>query len=266
MQEVDINTLCESYQILGKNVPNDIIIVGKIDKLIIDYMYDFLDLSKVKCKKIIYCDQNGESIKNHILPNSLKFLECGENNLTSLPDNLPDSIEILSCYRNKLTFIPYLPNSLKELHCYFNNITFFADTQLPNSLENLYCYDNKLTSFDNTKLPNSLVKFYCWDNQLISLPDLPDSLRELNCRNNKLTSLPKLPTLMYSIRVGNMNLNKIEYNPDYRNTKLNFYREKIIVGNYTIESKEDYISYMEENHDKSLSYKIKNIISTYTDI
>ena len=97
MQEVDINTLCESYQILGKNVPNDIIIVGKIDKLIIDYMYDFLDLSKVKCKKIIYCDQNGESIKNHILPNSLKFLECGENNLTSLPDNLPDSIEILSC-------------------------------------------------------------------------------------------------------------------------------------------------------------------------
>ena len=89
MQKVDINTLVDINNYLDKNIPNDISIIGNIDKLIIKYKYDRLDLSKVNCNKIYYRGQRGESIKNHILPNSLKCLFCSRNKLTLLP-NLPN--------------------------------------------------------------------------------------------------------------------------------------------------------------------------------
>ena len=165
MQEVDINTLVDKYNKLNENIPNDIIIVGKIYELNIIYKYDELDLSKVECDKIYYLSQEGESIKNHILSNSLEKLYCDDNQLTSLPN---------------------LPNLLIELNCNYNEITSLP--KLPNSLQKLYCSKNQLTSLPN--LPNSLLELFCEYNQLSSLPDLPDSLEFLWSRNNKLRSLP----------------------------------------------------------------------------
>ena len=152
MQEVDINTLVNKYNELNENIPNDIIIVGKISRININYKYDELDLSKVECNEIFYWNQEGESIKNHILSNSLKYLYCCNNKLTSFTN-------------------VQLPNSLKELYCYRNNLTSFANAQLPNSLEILNCSNNKMISFADTQLPNSLKVLHCDYNQLTSLPD-----------------------------------------------------------------------------------------------
>ena len=99
MQEVDISTLVNKFNFLIENLPNDIIIIGKIDYLIISYKYDKLDLSKVECIKIYYENQEGDSIKNHILPNSLKELYCSDNKLTLLP-NLPNSLQNLYFHKN----------------------------------------------------------------------------------------------------------------------------------------------------------------------
>ena len=57
--------------------------IGKKEEIVIGKKYDQLDLSEVKCKRLIYINQEGESIKNHQLPNSLKELDCGNNQLTS---------------------------------------------------------------------------------------------------------------------------------------------------------------------------------------
>ena len=127
MQEFDINTLIDinnilidNNNILTKYIPNDIII-GKINNLCIKYKYNQLDLSRLECNILYYYDQEGESIKNHILPNSLKELYCFENKLTSLP-NLPNSLRILHCHNNKLTSLPNLPNSLQNLLCQNNKL------------------------------------------------------------------------------------------------------------------------------------------------
>ena len=97
MKEIDINNLVDEDNYLIENIPNDIIIVGKINYMDIIWKYDELDLSKVECKEIYYYYQEGESIKNHILPNSLKYLFCGNNQLEYLPE--------LSHINNKLYFI-----------------------------------------------------------------------------------------------------------------------------------------------------------------
>ena len=89
MQEVDIKTLTNAGVQLNHDIPNDIIIVGKITELYINYRHDELNLSRLECSNIYYFDQEGESIKNHILPNSLKCLFCSRNKLTLLP-NLPN--------------------------------------------------------------------------------------------------------------------------------------------------------------------------------
>ena len=49
MQEVNINTLVNKNNYLNKNIPNNIIIVGKIRKIYIIYKYNQLYLSKVEC-------------------------------------------------------------------------------------------------------------------------------------------------------------------------------------------------------------------------
>ena len=152
MEEIDINNLVYQDIILNKNIPNDIIIVGKIDQLIIKYKYDQLDLSKVKCNSIYYYNQEEQFIQNHELPNSLNYL-------------------------------------------------------------------------------------YCW--------------------SNKLTSIPNLPNSLTAIDFGNINLDKLEYNPDYKNIKFEFENTKITIEDYIIKSKEDYISYMEK-YEKYLFNKVKS--------
>ena len=107
MQEVDINTLIYNYYELNENIPNDIIIVGEIEYIDINYKYDKLDLSKVECNEIIYEDQKGGSIKNHILSNSLEKLYCCNNQLTSFTNvQLPNSLKELHCMENKLKYLP----------------------------------------------------------------------------------------------------------------------------------------------------------------
>ena len=239
---------------------NKINLVGTIDKLDIFEKYKNLDLSKVNCNKIKYCLSgfNDNSIKNHILPNSLKILYCEGNQLTSLPDHLPNSLEILWCANNKLTSFAstQLPNSLKELICYSNH-QLTSLPQLPNSLEYLDCSNNKITSFANTQLPNSLKYLNCRDNQLTSLPNLPKSLKRLICYNNQITIIPNLPNSLKYVNFGNIDVNKIEYNPDYKNIKCEFYNTNIKIDNYIIKSKEDYISYMED-YEKYLFNKVKS--------
>ena len=233
MQEVDINNLVEinrdGYKILNGNIQKEIIIVGKIDKLFIRHIYDELDLSKVNCNEIWYRIQEDESIKNHILPNSLKRLDCYGNGLTSLP-NLPKSLNGLFCHYNKLKILPELPNSLKYLYC--DNDQLISLPNLPSSLEILCCSYNKLTSLPN--LPNSLRKLICSNNKLTSLPKLPDSLEILNFRNNKLTSLSNLPNSLQELRCQNNQLTSL---PDFSH-----FDQKINLG-FNQDSPISYIPY-----------------------
>ena len=236
MQEVDINTLVDKYDYLIENIPNDTIIIGKIDYLNISYKYDKLDLSKVECKEIYYENQKGESIKNHILPNSLKKLRCGDNKLTLVP-NLPSSLQKLYCNNNKLTSLPNLPNSLK----------------------NLYCWDNQLTSLPD--LPNSLRDLDFSNNQLTSLPDLPNSLKNLVCDHNKLTSLPDLTHINGKLELSFIQDTPIKYIPYNTNIELYIIEpNKIIIEGYPynpitnqveLDKYMDYIKNYEMNRVKS---------------
>ena len=212
MQEIDINDLVNQNNILNENISKDIIIIGKICTLYINYIYDILDLSNIDCNTLYCYYQEGESIKNYILPNNLEELYCYGNRLTSLPD-LPNSLGKLYCATNRLTSLPELPNSLKILSCGYNRLT--------------------------------------------SLPNLPNSLEILYCYNNKLTSLPKLPNSLKRLDIRYVNVNKIEYNPDYKNIKFNLINSEITIGDYIIKSKEDYISYMED-YEKYLFNKVKS--------
>ena len=252
MQKVNINSLVNKNNKLKENIPSDIIIIGKINELIIKYKYDQLNLLQVECNEIDYYNQEGESIKNHILPNSLKILNCPYNILTALPD-LPNNINKLYCGNNQLMELPELPNSLKVLHCENNKLKSLLN--LSNSLELLYCPDNKLTSLSD--LPKSLKYLYCYNNLLTSITDLPNSLKGLHCSYNKLTSLPNLPNSLSEINTGIINLDKIEFNPSYKNAKFYMIDSKITIGNYIIKSKEDYISYMED-YEKYLLSKVKS--------
>ena len=105
MQEVDINNLINENNELIENIPNNISIIGKINELNICFIYNKLNLSKLECNIIKYVNQEGNSIKNHILPNSLKELNCSDNKLTLLP-NLPNSLQNLYFHKNKLIFLP----------------------------------------------------------------------------------------------------------------------------------------------------------------
>ena len=211
MEEVDINTLVSKNNYLIENIPDSIIIVGKIKYVIINYKYNQLDLSKVICDSLHYHDQEGESIKNHILPNSLGKLQCNFNNLTSLP-KLPNSLERLDCYFNKLTSLPSLPSSIRILYCYNNELTSLPD--LPSSIKGLHCYNNELTS----------------------LPDLPNSLEYLDCRNNQLISLPDFTHIDHDITLRfyqhqPLSITYIPYNPYLKIDKF-YYDNKINIEDY----------------------------------
>ena len=279
MQEIVINTLVNENHILNENIPNNIIIIGNIDKLKIKYIYDQLDLSKVVCNSIQYDDQEKESIKNHKLPDSLEELDCLRNQLTSLPKlpnslnklfchlneltslpDLPNSLECLLCFNNKLTSLPNLPNSLKCLSCSNNQLTSLPD--LPNSLEILNCYYNRLTSLPD--LPNSLEILSCHNNQLTSLPDLPKSLIELFCSNNELTSLPYFSNIHHKFKINLHQDLPIEYIPYNKNLKL--YKKinnKINIKGYPhnpITNQEDLNKYMEyvKNYERNRIKSARN--------
>ena len=172
-------------------------ILSPVSSLYINHNYEKLDLSKVECNEIIYEDQKGESIRNHILPNSLIRLYCSHNKLTSLPD---------------------LPDSLQILHCYDNQLTSFANAQLPNSLQILCCYDNELTLIP--KLPNSLEFLNCDNNQLTLLPDLPYSLKDLFCNNNELILFPNISHIDHELTLSFIQDLPIGYIPYNTNLKL----------------------------------------------
>ena len=272
MQEVDINTLVDENNVLNKNIPNNTIIAGKIITLRIKYKYNQLDLSKVECDKIRYYGQEGECIKNHILPNLLKELDCWNNQLTLIPNlpnslkildfsynqlisftnvQLPNSLEQLSCHNNQLSSLPDLPNSLKKIYCENNQLISLPKLpnslknfdcsgnnltslpKLPNSLKKLYCYRNKLTSFADAQLPNLLEQLYCSRNQLTSLPDLPNSLKILYCDYNQLTSLPDFTHIGHEIELSFLQDEPIEYIPYNKNIQLCDEEDnKIIIEGY----------------------------------
>tara|TARA_Y100000588_G_scaffold56883_1_gene54711 strand:- start:19 stop:798 length:780 start_codon:yes stop_codon:yes gene_type:complete len=244
MKEVNIQDLVTYDNYLFKNIPNDIIIVGKIKILFITNNYEQLDLSKVECVKIYYYNQEEESIKNHILPDSLEELYCHSNEITILP-NLPNSLKYLDCSDNKLSILPNLPNSLKYLYCYYNQLTFLPD--LPNSLIDLNCYNNQLTLLPN--LPNLLENLFCGCNNLTVLPDLPNSLKTLYCDNNRLTSLPNFSHIDHELELSFIQDKPIDYIPYNKN--INLYRvedNKInIIGypNNPITNQEELDQYMD---------------------
>ena len=206
MREVDINTLVDINNYLNKNIPNDIIIIGKIDKINIIYKYIQLDLSKVKCDKIEYWYQEEENIKNHILPNSLIELYCNGNKLTSLPE-LPNSLILLNCSGNLLTSLPKLPNLLITLYCPYNKLTSLPD------------------------LPNSLITLYCDHNRLISLPDFSHIDHELELSFIQDSPIGYIPYYQ-NIKLYDQDDNKIivegyEYNPITNQKELDQYMKYI---------------------------------------
>ena len=212
MQYVDINILIDKDDTLYENIPNNIIITGRIDFLCIKYKYQQLNLYNINCIRLWYENQEGESIENHILPNILQYLNCPNNKLTSLP-NLPNSLQVLDCSSNKLTSLPNLPNDLEYFECCNNKLTSLPN--LPNDLDTLLCDNNRLISIP--QLPNSLRILYCNDNLLLSLPDLPNSLESLWCNDNKLKSFPELPN---NIRLMFRQDEEIEYIPYCKNVKI----------------------------------------------
>ena len=255
MQEVDINTLICKDIFLIKNIPNNIIILGKINNLWIKYKYNELDLSKIECNIIYYNNQEGESIKNHILPNSLQELNCNNNQLTSLP-KLPNSLQKLSCSYNQLTSLPELSNSLNKLYCRYNMLTSLPD--LPNSLIHLYCDNNKLTSFADNQLPKSIKKLYLDYNEITSLPQLPNSLEELFCWNNKLKSLPELPKYIIIIIIIIINQDEeLVFIPYCENVTMD-YSSRFKIKDYPIEitNQKQWDQYM--NYKKYQMNKIKS--------
>ena len=216
MQQIDINELCSSphynnFTFINEYVPNDIIIIGKIKKLFIINLHDKLDLSLVDCDFIIYENQKGESIKNHILPNNLKKLSCDNNKLTCIP-KLPNSLIKLLCYDNKLTCIPKLPNSLEYLACYNNKLKELPDISKTSLIE-LNCSNNKIKNF-TSELPNSLKIINCSYNKLIELPILPDLLEIIDCSNNKLRFIPYYGD---SLKTLDCSANQITELPEFKN-------------------------------------------------
>ena len=222
MLKIDIEDLIGNNHDLIENIPVDTIIIGKIKYLRIKYKYDQLNLYKLKCKTIYYSNQQGESMKNHILPRSLRKLNCDHhtNNTTHLP-KLPPSLYKLDisrhdfCNTNEPNKI-ILPDSLAKF--YLSNCNIDCNTLdeiLPKYLIKLILNYNKLTKIPDN-LPNSLEYLNCSYNKLISLPNhLPDSLQELNCVNNKLTSLPDI--LPNSLESLDCFYNKLKF---LNNTKL----------------------------------------------
>ena len=84
-----------------------------------------------------------------------------------------------------------------------------------------------------------------------------NSLKDLYFEENDLIEFPILPKLLRNTNLGEMNVNKIEYDPDYKNIIEFNYGTKIKIDDHIITNKKEYIAYMEEYENYLLS-KIKS--------
>ena len=215
MNEVNINTLLFDNYFLIKNIPNDKIIVGNIDELIIKYNYTNINLSNIICKKIIYHDQINDSIKNHILPDSLIELNCLCSKITKIPNNLPISLKILNLCSNNINSLNNVifPNSLIKLCIPYNNLIKLPNN-LPENLEILEISNNKIKSLDNIIFPNSLKEIYIRNNNLFKLPNnLPNNLKILDISFNNIKSLDNVE-FPSSLETFFTSCNGIKYLPE----------------------------------------------------
>ena len=215
MNEVNINTLLFDDYFLINNIPNDKIIVGNIDELIIKYNYTNLNLSNIICKKITYHDQINDSIKNHLLPNSLIELDCLCSKITTIPNNLPVSLINLNLSSNMIKSLDNIifPNSLRKL-CISHNNLIKLPNNLPENIEILDISNNKINSLDNVIFPNSVKEIYIRYNNLSKLPNkLPNSLKILDISFNNIKSLDNVEFPM-SIETFFTSCNGIKYLPE----------------------------------------------------
>ena len=114
MVEININDLVETdlwgFTYLKYDIPEDVVIFGKIEEdIIIKYQYNKLNLFNVECKKITYENQKGGSIKNHILPNSLKILISYNNKIKIIP-SLPQNINFIFYQNEPVDYVEYNKN------------------------------------------------------------------------------------------------------------------------------------------------------------
>ena len=136
-------------------------LVGEIKeyiKLIISGKYNLLDLSNVKCKKIIYTGQSDDSIKNHLLPIGLEKLICINQPITDLPIRLPHTLKKLDCSGCKISSLP---------------------DKLPTLLEELIANDNEIESIDNVTFPLLLKDIKLYDNPIKNTEKITNYLREI---------------------------------------------------------------------------------------
>lgn len=133
------------------------------------------------------------TIKEGVLPFSLRELYCNDNELVSLP-SLPPNLYTLNCSRNCLTQLPEIPHKMWSLICYTNQLTSLPRLDHLKGLDALWCDGNKLTEIPALSSDRPLA-LWCCGNQLTSLPSFADvpNMKQLRCENNKLTEIPELP-------------------------------------------------------------------------
>lgn len=232
MRRVNINNFIDRIGFLVQNIPDNIIFVGKINKIYISHEYEKLDLSQVKCNELFYYySVNSE----HILPKSLIRFSCTSCGANKLP-KLPNSLEELICHGNELVELPELPKSLKYIYCQCNKLKSLPE--LPESLIYLQCHDNELEYLP--KLPNSLKSLTCEKNKLNIFSDdefyIPDPLIYFSIHSdysigndNIIKYIPKLPENLEIKIFQNEPIEYFEYNPTL---KLNLNKCKIIINGY----------------------------------
>lgn len=233
---------------------------GTKDTLEINKSYKFLDLSNLKCKKLVYCNQKYCDIENHILPSNLEILDVSFNKITILPKVLPDTLKELYCDYNFISELPKLPPNLRILNCGSNNLTSLPELpknlfslvfnnnristleNLPDSLEILKFPYNRILHIDN--LPSKLLILECSYNNLEYLGDLPDSLSSLISIDNKLNFIPKTVKYMEISFYQDKPIKYIEFN-DHLFLEFNW-KHKIVIENYgVITNQKELNEYME---------------------
>ena len=183
----------------------------KVDILIINKKYKYLNLSEFKCSYLIYKHQAKNSIKNHILPNNLIALDIKNSSITKLPllpnkifeldisnnpmldvDEIifPENLQILNLSNMNLEYIPdNLPKNICGLVLSDNRIKILGN--LPENIYTLDISNNLIENID--KVSNNIEYLYCSDNKIKEINNLPEKLNLLDCSSNKLVHISYLP-------------------------------------------------------------------------
>lgn len=205
--------------------PNDTIIVGKMNKIIINYNINNLDLSRVDCNIISY-NSIDENI-NNILPNNLEKLIFEHCNIDQFP-LFPESINELFFYNCNITNFNILPNNLLKLglyNCNFNKLPKFVE-----SLEEINIISCKIDKLN--KLPKNLKKLKITHSNLSYLPKLPNNLELLLYQEFKEININYNPTIKLiglSSRIKLCDYDKVLCNQeDYDEYMKYIYRNKNI--------------------------------------